>query len=180
MRHLKSEGQKISLHPSYASNRRYSLLAKEIISIDQIHGTPVTRSRQHYLQLKLPQTYRNLINAGIREDYTMGWSEITGFRAGTCTPFYFYDLEKEMITTLKLVPFVYMDRTLKDYHNLKPKGAMETIKKIASSVASVEGQFVFLWHNESVSDCGEWKGWRKVFESNFNLKPNNYETWSTE
>jgi hypothetical protein len=31
-------------------------------------------------------------------------------------------------------------------------------------VRSVNGTFVTLWHNHTVNDKDEWKGWRKVYE----------------
>ena len=55
--------------------------------------------------LRFPQTYRRLLKLSVREDYTLGYAGQTGFRAGICTPFYFYDLELEETTNLLLVPF---------------------------------------------------------------------------
>jgi hypothetical protein len=31
-------------------------------------------------------------------------------------------------------------------------------------VKSVNGEFISIWHNESLSDKGRWQGWRKVYE----------------
>ena len=36
----------------------------------------------------------------------------------------------------------------------------ETIEKIKA----VNGTFISVWHNESLSDSGKWKGWRIVYE----------------
>jgi len=36
----------------------------------------------------------------IEEDYSMGYPEVCGFRAGICTPFKFYDLLNETETDL--------------------------------------------------------------------------------
>ena len=51
----------------------------------------------------------------------MGYTDRIGFRAGTCTPFNFYDLDNEKITSLKIVPFVYMDGVLNDKLKYTPK-----------------------------------------------------------
>lgn len=88
---------KIGIHPSYRSADKEN---KELVGIEkerlqEITGLKIERSRQHYLRLQFPETYRALIAAGITEDYTMGFHDMAGFRAGICTPFKFYDLEKE-------------------------------------------------------------------------------------
>jgi len=33
-----------------------------------------------------------------------------------------------------------------------------------NEVKKVGGTFVSIWHNETVNDLGEWKGYRDVFE----------------
>lgn len=95
----------------------------------------------------------------------MGYSDLAGFRAGTCTPFYFYDLGKELRTNLKIHPFVYMDGALNDRENISIDDAIFKIKNLKKQVQKVNGQFTAIWHNESLSDLDRWKGWRRVFES---------------
>ena len=80
------------MHPSYFSLKDAAILKKEKLRLENIINTPVTFSRQHYLRLSIPETYQNLIDLDIEEDYTMGYAKTVGFRASTCTPFYFYDL----------------------------------------------------------------------------------------
>ena len=95
----------------------------------------------------------------------MGYCDRIGFRAGTCTPFYFYDLENEITTNLKIFPFVYMDGVLKDRIKYSHDEAIVKITEIKDEVKKVKGQFTSIWHNESLSDEDIWKGWRRVFES---------------
>ena len=95
----------------------------------------------------------------------MGYTDRIGFRSGTCTPFYFYDLDNEKITSLKIVPFVYMDGVLNDKLKYNPEKCIQIIKDIKQKVKDVEGQFTCIWHNESLSNQDRWFGWRKVFES---------------
>ena len=54
----------------------------------------ITSSRQHFIRFNLPQTFRHLLDGGIREDFSMGYGSINGFRASVASPFYWYDLEK--------------------------------------------------------------------------------------
>jgi hypothetical protein len=57
-----------------------------------------------------------------------------------------------------------MDGTLKDYLNLTPADALAKIKMLITEVKKVNGTFISLWHNESLSDKKRWTGWRKVYE----------------
>jgi hypothetical protein len=112
----------------------------------------------------LPKTYRNLLKNDITNDFTMGYASQPGFRASICSPFYFYDIEKEVVSNLKVFPFVVMDATLLRYLKLKPEQAIEHIRKLVNEVKSVNGMFIFLWHNDSLCDTGEWRGWKIVYE----------------
>ena len=99
----------------------------------------------------------------ITEDYTMAYSGHCGFRASTCTPFYFYDLDYEIQTPLKVFPIAVMDVTLASYQNLSHKRSYEVIMKLAREVQKVEGSFISLFHNETLSNKGIWRRWKKLY-----------------
>nr|MBA4140094.1 hypothetical protein [Segetibacter sp.] len=84
----------IGIHPSWQSGDDNKLLKREIRSLESICGNQISKSRQHYIRMKLPATYRLLIEAGITEDYSMGYGSINGFRASYCLPYKWFDLEK--------------------------------------------------------------------------------------
>ena len=132
--------------------------------ISGITGKKIRKSRQHFLLLRLPETYRNLLSLGIEEDYSMGYPGICGFRAGICTPFRFYDLQNEKETNLLVFPFQVMDTSLNKYMKLSPQEAQRHIEELVDEVKEVNGTFISIWHNESLHDRGKWKGWRLVFE----------------
>ncbi len=155
----------IGLHPSYFSMKDEVLLKKEKERLEAITNTPMVKSRQHYLRFSLPETYQNLIDLEIKEDHSMGYASHVGFRASTCTPFYFYDLDFEIQTPLKIVPFALMDTTLNDYMELTPRQSLGKIRELKNEVKAVNGTFVTLFHNESSSNYLRWKGWSKVYES---------------
>jgi hypothetical protein len=156
----------VGIHPSYSSSKKKGKkkLIAEIDRLKKITGSEVKKSRQHFLRLKFPRTYKRLSNAGILEDYTMGYASQTGFRAGICTPYFFYDLKKEEVTSLNIIPFQIMDVTLRHYLNLKPEEAIAEIEALMQEVKKVGGTFSAIWHNETVNDEGDWKGYREVFE----------------
>ena len=155
----------VGIHPSYQASSSFSQLEKEVMRLERIIGKPVTASRQHFLKLTFPDTYRNLLQVGIWRDYSMGYADTIGYRAGTSQPFYWYDLQKEETTPLQIFPFVMMDVTLKDYLKLSPDSAMDAATSIINHTKLLEGNFSFLWHNSSFSHIGGWEGWQEVYLS---------------
>lgn len=154
----------IGIHPSYQSNTEPDLLKQEIGRLATVTGNSPTISRQHFLIHHYPKTYQNLIQNGIKQDYTLGYTSQYGFRAGIASPFYFYDLEKDEETTLLLYPFCSMDITPLHYYKLTPEQAIEKNRELIKKVKDVNGTFISLWHNESLSGTLRWKGgWPKVY-----------------
>lgn len=154
----------VGIHPSYDSNKIKGNLKKEVSTLSRILKREVTKSRQHFLILNLPVTYRQLIDLDITDDYTMGYALQVGFRASICSTYYFYDLDMEQATQLRVHPFAVMDATLKYYMKVPPEEAMNYIKPLIEEVKAVNGTFISLWHNESLSDNRLWAGWKTVYE----------------
>ncbi len=159
-----AKSAKVGIHPSYASNGNFIKIKEEKALLDNLLNEKVDIARQHYLKLHLPKTYLQLIKANINHDYTMGHAAEVGFRAGTCTPFFWYDLQLEKQSHLKVHPFAVMDATLNKYLKLNPTQAVELVEELINSVKMVGGTFYSLWHNESLSETGHWKGWKTVYE----------------
>lgn len=154
----------VGIHPSYGSNKNKDQLKKEVERLSKVLHREVTHSRQHFLKLTLPETYRNLIDLDITDDYTMGFASQVGFRASICTAFNFYDLDMELETKLKVHPFAVMEGTLKYYMKIKPSNAMSKIKPLIDEIKAVDGTFISLWHNDTLNDKNLWEGWRSVYE----------------
>jgi hypothetical protein len=111
----------------------------------------------------MPDTYQSWEEAGISHDYTMGFNDQPGFRAGIARPFPFYDLSRERITGITVVPFQVMDGTLRQYMHLGPESATEVIEELITATRKVGGLFVSIWHNTSLNEGNGWEGWRQVF-----------------
>ncbi len=153
------------VHLSYLSNDRPEQIPIEIERLSQISGQAVIRNRQHFLKLKLPETYRNLIENGIREDYSMGYAAGLGFRAGLANAFPWYDLPKEEKSALIIYPFQVMDVSLKNYLQYKPEKAWKKVGIILEHTQAVGGQFCTLWHNSSFSELEGWKPWISFYQN---------------
>ncbi|MBN1185944.1 MAG: polysaccharide deacetylase family protein [Bacteroidales bacterium] len=159
----------IGVHPSYASHDDMKTLKREIIGFREFIGKKEVKSRQHFLRLTMPDTLQNLANIGVVEDYSLGYAGSTGFRSGTCTPHYFYNLLSEDIVMMKLMPLHVMDNSMKKYMKYTPDEGLEEIKILRERVKQVNGTFITLWHNQALSDYRDWEGWRRIFEEMFKL-----------
>ena len=87
----------------------------------------------------------------------MIYASQSGFRTGLCTPFPWFDLERNEITSLMIHPSTIMEGTLRDYNGYTIEHANATIQDLLSEVKKQGGEFVSVWHNDSfVSSQEEW------------------------
>lgn len=138
----------IGLHPSYHSLENPALVAKEKFRLEEILGKPITRSRQHFLRLRFPDSFRTLEACGILEDYSLGWPDEVGFRASVSTPFPFYDLEQERESRLIIHPLHVMDGALLRCCHATDEYEL-TIRELRGYVERYGGEFVTLQHNSA-------------------------------
>ncbi len=160
-----SEFSEIGLHPSFSSNDSFQELQDEKVLLENQLGRAIHHSRQHYLKLRLPQTYHRLLACHIRNDYSMGFAEVPGFRAGIARPYFWYDLQHEMETGLRIHPFAIMDRTCLSYMKWSPQQSINSILSLYECTVKYGGHFQLIWHNSSFDFDGEWHSWEGVFES---------------
>ena len=158
-----ASSSKLGVHPSYQTFLNPSLLAFETQSLEKIQGFPVKRGRQHYLRYRLPATYRAYEDSNLMENYTPCPVFFCGFTHGMALPFPWFDLEKNQVGKMYLHPSQVMDRALLDYMHTSPEEAKAHLTKVVKLTKAVGGKFVALWHNDSLSEVNEWKGWRSVF-----------------
>lgn len=156
---------KVGIHPSYSSFDQEEELSIQIKELEQVIHKPILRSRFHFLRFRLPISYRRLLDNMISDDYSMGYSKTIGFRAGICSGYNFFDLEIDGETKLRVHPFAIMDVALKDGLGLNKEEALIKIKQIVDEIIAVKGDFISVWHNQSLSERYQWIGWREVYEN---------------
>ncbi len=152
------------LHPSYFAAGNTSLLTTEMYRLRTILGKEIKFSRFHYIKLLMPRSYRDISDARIIEDYSMGYPDEPGFRAGIARPYYFYDVAEDVLTGLRIIPFQMMDATFYQYKNLDPDLSKQIILDLINETKKAGGLFTSIWHNTSLLDNNECRGWREVFE----------------
>ena len=156
----------VGIHPGFAAHDSHSneAMKTEILRLTEIINAPVIRSRQHYLLQRPRASWRRLEELGIRHDHTLGYADVPGFRAGMSRSFPAYDLIEERIMDLELHPVAAMDATFMRYLQVSPERSVEMVAALADAVRDVGGVLRLLWHNESVSDAGEWMGWKEMYK----------------
>ncbi len=136
----------VSLAASYSSFNNNELLKTEKNRLSEVINRPVKYSRLRYNRVDIPATYRNLIETEFTDDYTMGYTHAIGFRAGTCSPFYFYDIALETQQPIKVHPFAVHDYALTALN--KEEEIMRKMDHMYRQIKRVNGNFIAIFSNE--------------------------------
>ena len=156
----------IGIHPSWQSNAKASILKSEMEWLAEMSGIKhITLSRQHYIKFSLPGTYRTLIEAGIENEYSMGYGSINGFRTSVASSFFWYDLEKEIQTALRIHPFCFMDANSYYEQKQNTDQAYEELMHYYNVCKAVNGTLIMIWHNNFLGSANEFKGWKEMYST---------------
>lgn len=157
-----SVNHELGLHPSYETYNNVGKINEEKRRLEDIIGKPITSARCHFLRVKLPDTYRVFIENGITDDYTMIYASQCGFRTGLCTPYKWFDLEKNEATDLTIHPSTVMEGVLRDYNKLSVANALNVTNNLLNEVKQFGGEFVSIYHNDSF--VPEQKDWVELYK----------------
>ncbi len=155
----------IGIHTSYKGNDKPRRWTKELKVLQELTGQEIFSSRQHYLFVRFPSTYENLMNLGIKRDFSMVYPDMPGYRMGVSVPVPFYNLETNKKTDLWLYPTMIMDFSLLKYQDLTIEEAKAQCVEVIKYARIYGGTLVTLWHNEVLSEYGQWEGWNEVYET---------------
>jgi hypothetical protein len=159
-----SSSYDIGIHPSWQSGDNTMLLKEEKEWLEVIINKPVEASRQHYIRMTLPVTYRFLEKEGIKKEFSMGYGSINGFRASVCSSFAWYDLEQERTSDLVLYPFCFMDANSFFEQKQSAAEAYQELIYYYEMVKKLEGLMITIWHNHILGTDPLYKGWNEMFE----------------
>ena len=142
----------VGIHPSYGSKNNLQQLKVEVSRLSTITHKTIRKSRQHFSVLNFPETYKALLQAGISEDYSMGYTNYNGFRASYCYPYKWFSLEDEQTMGLTLHPFCIAENTLIYYSQKENKTLMELAQALINEVKQYKGQLITIFHNDTFSE----------------------------
>jgi hypothetical protein len=157
------------LHPSWASGDHPQLIKKEKAWLEKTTEQSIKSSRQHYIRFTLPSTYRQLLNAEILDDYSMGYGSINGFRASVATSFFWYDLKNDIKSPLRVHPFCFMDANAFFEEKKSPAEAFNDLMHYHDAVRSVGGTMITIWHNPFLGTDPLFEGWKETYEQFINV-----------
>jgi hypothetical protein len=150
---LNKVGTEYGLHPSYDAYQNDALLKEEFEIMNSNSGKQITFSRQHFLRFNIKTTPQQLMAHGIKADFSMGFASGAGYRAGTFTPFYYYDLQNERATELLMAPFAIMDGVYFIYSQTDPQEAKKQILQLAEEARSLNGIFISVFHERTFDEA---------------------------
>ena len=161
IKYLKDEGHDIGVHGSFGSHLNFVLFNEDI---KRINSKEIAGNRFHFLMFDVLKTVSILESSNIKYDTSLGFAEQTGFRRGTCFPFYLYNFEEERISGILETPLIVMDATLRNIYNIDSNRdeLISEIEILVKEIKKWNGVFTLLWHNNYFSDY-KFKGWREMY-----------------
>jgi len=148
------------LQPCSTDKEKSSALKSGLLHLAKMQSTNINFKSQQLDLLKLPACYLTLLSSGIIADYSMGYPDKTGFRAGTCTSFNWYDLQLEKVTPIQVNSYAISDTAI---HYQSVADAINTIKDLIDAVKLVDGQFYSSWQLKNLSENVKFKKWKALF-----------------
>ena len=142
----------IGLHTSYEAGINPTLVPREKELLEAFTETAISYNRNHFLNNREPSDMTALMNAGITDDFSMGYADIAGFRLGTCRAVRWINPATKQLTPLILHSLTVMDVTLseKRYMFMNSHDALQYCISLIETVERFNGEISLLWHNNTV------------------------------
>ena len=115
----------VSLLASYAAQQQSKYLNRECQQLKKLIIKKIDSIRFNYGLLTASSSYYHLLEQEIQKDFSMGYTEEIGYRASTAVPFYFYDLNNDLQTSLKIHPVVADESGLRRFPVKRPLKLIE-------------------------------------------------------
>ncbi len=139
----------VGLKLGYYAVKELEVLKIEKKRFENIIHAPLQNVLNSKYNLLLPEHYSNLNELEITNDYSMGYPEWNGFRAGTCTSFLFYDINLEITTPLKIHPYVFHSQVCKLQ---TPEEIQSDLVGMLKELKLVQGTFRSVFKNRDFSE----------------------------
>ncbi len=156
IKYLLDEGFKIGLHGSFDSAENEQLLKDEKDILENAADTEITKIRQHWMNYSENIT-PHLHNKYFKEDSTIGWIDMPGFRSGCASRYRPYDHKNDCPFDYYIIPLIITDSAIFDYNRKTINIASETCFKMLEKLNDYKNLHVSIsWHQRVCSDDYKW------------------------
>ena len=155
---LAKQGWEVGLHGSFNSFDNKEKLLQEKNELEESLGERVYGTRQHNLNLKIPETWEHHEEIGLEYDSTLGFNNYIGFRYGTSFPF-----NPINPLTMKQLSILEIPMIIEDIAVFRYKDPWDECRKIIDKIEMLGGILTLLWHH-SVFNEREFPGWGQLYE----------------
>ena len=150
----------IGLLFSQKALQNFTLLKSEKQRMETITNRVVKQSVNHRFVVNLPDFYRNLIALEIKTDCSMVYASQPGFRAGTCTPFLFYDLDFEIKTPLLIQPIAF---TTSSFYGKTTSEIKKESETVLAHIKEVNGTLSIIFNHSDFSENTKNNYWEQLY-----------------
>ena len=140
----------VALSISHLGLQDSKALERERLELTKQIHRPIWYALHSKLNLRMPHYFKRLIEAEVRDDFSMGYADKIGFRSGTSSTHFFYDLDVEMVQPLKVHPFVMTDFVFANRRAAKE--AFSDLRAIVDQTQNIGGSLRFVFSNEFVAE----------------------------
>lgn len=139
----------VGLRLGYFAVKEIEVLKKEKKRFENIIHGPLQNVINPKYNLMLPLHYENLNELEVPNDYSMGFPETIGFRAGTSCSFLFYDINMEITTPLVIHPYVFHSQVC---HTSTIGEIHSAVAGLITELKKVDGTFRSIFKNRDFSE----------------------------
>lgn len=154
---LNNQGWEIGLHGSYNSYMNKELLKKEKLHLEEVIGKSIDGIRQHYLNLKIPETWEIQKEVGFKYDASFGKKRGIGNIEGFDKPF------KDKDSGIFVIPLTIMEFNLIREAGNNINNAKEIVNKYINSAIKNNSVLTILWHQRFFNEK-EFPGYSHLYE----------------
>jgi len=159
---IKRRNHYLGIHPTFNSYNDKKQFKNELIELETNLGFKVVFGRHHILRFEVPLTWRIWDDLEMHWESTMGYHDFEGFRSGVCFDYSVFDICFREMLKVKERPLIVMEETLIKTRNKSKEEFVSINLKYAIKVKEYNGNFVFLFHNDSFEKLG-WGDYKSTY-----------------
>ena len=136
---------KIGLLPSNNALKKLKTFELENFNLSKLVHIKIDKILLQEGLKKISEDYNNSLSLDYANDFSMGYTDAFGYRASTCSSFFFYDFSNETKTKLLVTPFVAHHRLIDKISLSEVTDKIQKFKEIARKFS---GSFSIIFNNE--------------------------------